>query len=290
MNYLAKMLAVATRCYPLLSGTGTLANSKLLSLFTPSVGNVWARVGSGSVFVPLQDWVGRSIFWFGDVDPKVTYLARHFLRKGDCALDIGANLGVVAVRMAQMVGSSGRVHAFEPSPMAVKYLTETLSRNPELKISLHQYALGAVESSLRLSVPHGNSGMASFVWQFDQGSAETVEVSVKKLDNIIENIGIKKLSFVKIDVEGFEGEVLRGAISMLRHVRPACIVFEENQKKEGTPESIKILLENGYRVFGICKSWFRLKLIEFDDSKHLKEFDYMAVHEDEVGSIAHLIR
>src|SRR5262245_47592751 len=92
------VVASMTRWYPFFSGCGTLANHPLMkALMPPSSEMVWTRVYGGQVQVPLDDYVGRAAFLFGDLDPKITWVLRRLLKPGDFALDIGANFGVLTL-------------------------------------------------------------------------------------------------------------------------------------------------------------------------------------------------
>lgn len=145
--------------YPLKSGCGTITNSKLFSKLAGSRSvNLWAVVKGGHAIVPSLDLVGRSMFFAGDLDPKVSWAIDRFVKNGDVALDIGANLGLMTLRLAKRVGASGTVHAFEPNPIMLQYLDATLARNKYVQIKLHRVALGSEATTLSLIVPKVNAG------------------------------------------------------------------------------------------------------------------------------------
>lgn len=285
-------IAAVTRLYPFLSGTGRIANSNSFKrLGGGEVGDLWARVGAARILVPLNDYVGRSAFFFGDLDPKVTALARHCLNPGDCALDIGANLGIVATLMAQYVGPTGRVHAFEPAPRMIGYLRQTLAANPHLPLRLHEYALGSESAMLELAIPRGNAGRASLVAR-PKWVKTLVQVPVKTLTDVAREENIRRVDFIKIDVEGFEAEVIKGGLGLIEELRPKFILFEEHRFRpdQPLPESMACLLDRGYRLFGIAKSLLRLRLVEVTGRSPLKSFDYIAVSPDGMPKIQRFIR
>ncbi|MFO0910852.1 MAG: hypothetical protein U0794_21345, partial [Isosphaeraceae bacterium] len=112
------IVARFTRCYPFISGCAQVANSRLVQRATgPSEGLVWARNDRGQeLLVPIDDYVGRSIYFVGDLDRKLSRLISGIVRSGDTVLDIGANLGVITLQLSALVGLQGRVHSFEPNP------------------------------------------------------------------------------------------------------------------------------------------------------------------------------
>src|SRR5262249_5602474 len=148
------VISSIARMYPFYSGCGTIANSNLMDVIAPPRSDlVWARSVGGEVLVPLDDLVGRALYFFGDLDPKVTWVIRRLLEPGDLALDIGANLGFLSLFMAKIVGPHGAVHAFEPNPVLCNILSQTFARNHDFKIRLHPVALGASTGEMELCVP-----------------------------------------------------------------------------------------------------------------------------------------
>lgn len=136
-----ELIARITRAYPLYSGCGSLANSsffKWLSGF--STDQSWSRVPGGEVLASLDDYVGRAAFFFGNLDRKITWICARIVRPGDTVLDIGANIGIVSVWLSTLVGASGMVHAFEPSPKLQRVLRDTLIHNQLSNVLLHPVA------------------------------------------------------------------------------------------------------------------------------------------------------
>lgn len=262
------------RLYPLNSGCGTIATSRHFSRLVGSRSvDVWANVFGAKALVPLTDLVGRSMFFFGDLDPKVTWAVRRFCRRGDVTLDIGANLGLVSILMASI---GAEVHAFEPNPRMIGYLNQTVARNPDLPITLHKTALGAADRELDLMIPEQNEGAASLKSLGVRRVIESVTVPVRRLDDYIGNAGVDRVDFIKIDVEGFEPQVFEGAQNVLRELRPRALVFEENDPSPKC-DTFRILQSLGYSIFAIPKNLARNRLIEVDALGHRIAHDFVAV-------------
>ncbi|UUX95154.1 FkbM family methyltransferase [Aquabacterium sp. J223] len=278
-NLLQAAIARACRLYPFISGTGTLANSTLFRRFSGTGRNaVWARVDGGEVLASLDEYVGRSAYFFGDLDPKISQLCRLLLRPGDRALDVGANIGIVTLLMSRLVGSTGQVHSFEPNPVVSSRLMAAVAHSGVGNVTVYPKALGDQPGKLILNVPPDNAGAASLVHGYAEPGTVRVEVPVVRLDDEISQGPIR---LMKIDVEGFELMVLRGARNLLAEMPPDCIVFEHQDRSGGSAsEVLACLSAAGYRFYAVAKSLLKLRLLAFDptDGGRPLTNDVLAVH------------
>jgi FkbM family methyltransferase len=140
-------------------------------------------------------------------------LLLSWLREGDIALDIGAHAGLYSALMAVRCGQSGRVIAFEPDPHAVRLFNETFALNPDLKKpELETVACSDQTGTAQFFASCGDS-RSSFVHGRPDG-AELIEVTTIRIDDFLKKNAIKP-RLIKIDVEGAEVCVLRGAERLL---------------------------------------------------------------------------
>lgn len=157
---------------------------------------------------------------------KRVYLS--FVRSGDTVLDVGANVGAHAVFLSHLVGMRGRVLAFEPLPANIDALNQTIRRRGRFaNVSIFPLAVGNPESANRtvtMKVPGEDLTQASLERQTMgswEGKADVREFSVPlaSLDALKTVQSLQHLEFVKIDVEGGELDVLRGAsYTLSRHL------------------------------------------------------------------------
>jgi FkbM family methyltransferase len=263
-----RTVAAITRRYPLYSGCGRLANHPVLQRIAgPSTEIAWARVPGGYwAASPLSDHVGKAIFYCGELDRKITWVCSRLVRSGDCVLDIGANLGLVTLTLSTLVGASGQVHAFEPSPQMQTLLDKAIKRNGLTNVTLHRIALGAQYGELRLSIPQGNAGAASFVPARQAPEGSDVLVPVRTLSSVMADQDIGHVRLIKIDVEGFEPEVLTGAVEFLSQ-RPAdVLIFELNDSTDNLDRhpTIRTLSGLGYGFFGLPQRLTRMRAFRFN--------------------------
>lgn len=265
------------RKYPFASGYGAVACSRVAKvLCPPSADLVWADIRGIRCPVPLNDLVGRSMYLMGDLDPKLTWVIDRVLSPGDTALDAGANLGLMTALIASRVGEHGRVLAFEPSPLMQERLRRMKAANPGIPVELFPVALGRAQGESELRVPPGNAGQASLLDHPDRPVEHVFKVRVEPLSAILEQCGITEVRLLKIDVEGFESEVLTGLFTGPSPVMPQVILFEENRPRTAT--TFSILKAKGYDLFALPRRLIRVALIGQGDPDFVRAHDFVAIH------------
>jgi FkbM family methyltransferase len=188
----------------------------------------------------LYLFVERFREW-GNWDKRV-YLS--FVRPGNVALDIGANVGAHTVFLSHLVRKSGRVLAFEPLPPNIAALDETIGRRARYaNITVMPTAVGNPspdEKSVTIKIPGNDLTQASLERQSAGSWAKNttvreVTVPLTKLDSNEDVQSLRNIDFVKIDVEGGELNVLRGAASTISRHRPFvyCEAHEKWQASFG---------------------------------------------------------
>jgi FkbM family methyltransferase len=156
-------------------------------------------------------------YTLGTTEPLVQDFLQRNVRPGDVVLDVGANVGFFTLIAARLVGSEGRVYAFEPLPSNVETLRRNVELNALANVEIIEAAVGAVEGRARLAL--GRSSLDGRLIADDQSAEESVEVRVVSLDGV----GLRDPArVVKIDVEGAEWDVLKGMKDLLR-TRPIIL-------------------------------------------------------------------
>lgn len=282
------MLAAVLRRYPLLSGCGSMANHRIVRRLAGSSDEIaWAAVHGGYlVAAPLDDYVGRAVFYIGELDRKITWVCRRIVRPGDHVLDIGANLGLVTMILARLVGPDGRVDAFEPLPAMCELLEQAIERNQLRNVHLHRMALGDEAGELALSVPRGHAGAASFLPEQRFAEQDEVRVPVHTLSEIMAG-STNRARLVKIDVEGFESRVLTGGAEYFDRLPPETVLFELYDTDPTGHPAVQFHLDRNYKLFPIPRSLMRMRLRPLD--RTVPSHDYLAVHPDAYEEIAPLI-
>ncbi|MBI4519860.1 MAG: FkbM family methyltransferase [Gemmatimonadetes bacterium] len=206
---------------------------------------------------PAKD-VGRSIWTTGIFDLAVSEVLARLTERGDTVVDAGANVGYMTVLGATVAGPSGRVFAFEPHPGLFAVLQRNVAAAAgAASCVLKNAALGAAPGRARLVVPAGmagNDGLAH-IDRGDAVSGESVDVAVTTID---ETIGDESIGVLKLDVEGYEAEVLTGAARALGRRAIRHVVFEDH---DGLGSLVmRRLASAGYAIYAIGWSVGRLRL------------------------------
>jgi len=139
---------------------------------------------------------------------------------GDWAIDAGANVGLVTAHLCHLTGSRGRVWAIEPVPRNVERLQRLKDLNGLERLTILAGGLAAVSGSASLHLPaHGESAYASFTKTWDR--SDDLAVTTWSLDDLVyRDVPDRPVAFVKLDVEGYEPQALRGAERTLRDMKP----------------------------------------------------------------------
>jgi FkbM family methyltransferase len=160
-----------------------------------------------------RDAVGRGLYRRKVHEPNLTnLLLTRFANPADRNfIDVGANIGYFTCLMSKLAGPAGKVLAIEPEPQNLALLQQNIKLNDLTNVMVHSCALGASEGSAMLGLyKPSNRGRHSIV---DTDAKTQIKVPVRTLDELAKTsaANIKSWSFVKIDVEGYEGFVLDGA-------------------------------------------------------------------------------
>ncbi|HEX7905926.1 MAG TPA: FkbM family methyltransferase [Chitinophagaceae bacterium] len=154
------------------------------------------------------------------------------IKTGDVIIDVGAHMGVFAVRCAQLTGKEGRVYAFEPTPSTFKVLRKIIKLNrAEENIMAVQAAVADQRGKTNFYMGDAVGDFANSLVNYDDSKHKGYEVNIISIDEFMTENGFG-VDFLKIDAEGAELSVLRGAIKTVASQKPFCILSMH-------PESIR---------------------------------------------------
>jgi FkbM family methyltransferase len=217
--------------------------------------------------LPLEvyrdDAIGFSILVGGVFDPCVTETMHRLIDAGDLVVDVGANLGYLTSLGAARSGEGGRVIAFEPHPTVFELLTKNVARwhgRPGIAtIETLQLALSDENGKGQLvSGPMFNRNMALASLKSPgepNENGDAVGVSVARLDDVVSR---GPIGLLKIDVEGFEAQVLRGCEKLLSGGDVRDIIFEDHNDYPSA--ATEVVESAGYELISLDNNLLGLRL------------------------------
>jgi FkbM family methyltransferase len=174
-------------------------------------------------------------------------------KPGETFVDVGANIGAWTLAAAHAVGTEGHVLAFEPTPRVAETLRKTLRANRLRQVKLFEVALAESSGRRPFSVERGNTGGSRLGRMSDDArrSFEVIEVATARLDDIARSEELAALDVMKVDVEGFEHDVLRGSQEVLRSFKPVLILETGHENAEARAGIHQLLSGLGYAIIGL---------------------------------------
>jgi len=219
----------------------------------------------------LSDLRGNKI-----LEPELLLLDQ-FLSEGDIVFDIGANIGHYTYQFEKIVGSQN-VYAFEPIPALFDRLKKLFS-----KVNIFQIAFSDINQITRFKIPIINSHVFETRGKLDIGLVEPgeekaliIDVKCEKLDDFVADKKLANINFIKIDVEGHELSVLRGAERAIIKFQPTILVEIEQRHHEFSINEIFEYIEKmGYRIDYFDLSIGKFLSREKFDVNVLQQYSYI---------------
>jgi FkbM family methyltransferase len=164
-------------------------------------------------------------FLLGTSEPAVQQVLSELVTPGMVVFDVGANVGFLTLIAARLVGGNGRVIAFEPVPRNAACIARNLSLNRFANVTVRTEALGATDGSAPfLLSTEPTWGRLASLGSIPCDAAGETSVTVRRLDGLLAREEVPPPDLIKIDVEGAELDVLVGAATALRLVRPILMI------------------------------------------------------------------
>lgn len=189
-------------------------------------------------------YIGKAIEKYGEFSEYEAVLFRELCCENDVIVEVGANIGTHTQALSKLVGTHGRVHAFEPQRIVFQTLCANMAINSITNVECYQVAASSEEG--HVLIPdinydvNGNFGGVE-INKFNSGT----KVRTARLDDFLEEI--PRLKLLKVDVEGMEHEVISGAKKLIAKFKPA--IYVENDRQNKSKDLIELLRSMDYRMF-----------------------------------------
>jgi FkbM family methyltransferase len=177
-------------------------------------------------------------------------IERFLPKDGDIVVDIGAHIGLYTIISSKRVGFNGKVIAIEAHPENFEILNRNIQLNHLTNVIALNYAAYSEEERLKLYLPSGESGFTKYntiMPKFAKRDEKFVEVTANTLDNLLQSNGIRAVNWIKIDVEGAEFEVLKGAHNVLSESKDIALLIELH----GSPYEYRPKIEEFIKLYNL---------------------------------------
>jgi FkbM family methyltransferase len=213
--------------------TNRLSRSNMLKVVLPDGIKILCR----------NNWA--EIFIIDELYLHNIYEKYYHPKRRDVIFDVGSHIGIFTLKASRLVGVDGVIYSFEPNPGNFAILKQNLIMNNSSNVRFFDKAVSSQNGSMPVFITDNNSGMSSV--QFKNANRQVSVFSVT-LDHIIWEKGIQKVNFLKLDVEGHEIEVLKGANRFLDICE--CIAMETHERQGGPSNNIIIgeLRQHGFKI------------------------------------------
>ena len=224
------------------------------------------QVNGVSMYLDVNDpGISRTLAIKGTREQDQVYVVRRELKKGMAVLDIGANIGSYALLEASLIGLEGVVYALEPSPQNYSLLKKNIELNQFESVILPRQVGAANQTGVGKFYLHSASNLHTFHPQKYREFADLPDDYQKTIDVEIVNIGEylqdkRAIDFIRMDIEGYEVEVLEGLMNSIRENELSpMILFEVHRPKyddvhHNMRAQLKQLFQLGYMVKTLISS------------------------------------
>lgn len=210
----------------------------------------------GTILVNRNDvYMGQALLLYGECCEIESQFLLTLIRQPGMVIEVGANMGIHTVPMgAQLKKENRMLFAFEPQPVIFQQLCANLALNGLMNVRALPYACGSENGAVTFEVPDylniGNFGGTSMC-ESPPESARREIVQCVRLDAIVSD---GTVGAIKIDVEGYELEVLKGSEGIFARCHP--LLYVENDRIEKSPALIQWLFDRDYRLWWHCPLLF----------------------------------
>lgn len=216
---------------PTTAGKGVLTKNFINPLLPDSPHSFMALTPNGAkVNVQYKSVLGHVIYvrdYFFE-EAEIKELCKY--ATGGVMIDIGANIGIYSVSLGKELGDKGELWAFEPLEVNINAINENMALNRLENYKAFQMALSDSNGTISLSLSD-DAMYASIAEVYREGNSKTVEVEMKRLDDIWLSAGKPDVSAMKIDVEGAELSVLKGATELISTAKPPILLEAPTQEQ-----------------------------------------------------------
>lgn len=210
------------------------------------------------IFINTKEFIGWNIFFLGSYERDTNIILSQTVKAGFHVIEAGAHIGSETLLIANFVGGTGKVYAFEPNPMVKRDLNINIQlNNLEKVVEIPECALGENNADIDFFVNQAsepNQGMSS-KYKFDS-NLFTIKVKQETIDFWVASNSIPKIDYIKMDVQGAELDIISGAQNTIDKYRPIIFTEADESALSDGKNTLELLYDAlsdlNYSVFLVC--------------------------------------
>ena len=212
------------------------------------------------------------IIQYGCWEPAIDYIIAHYMKENGIFLDVGANIGYHSLNIASLFPEAECI-AFEPHPKIFEQLKENVELNNFKHLITNKMAVGDYCGTTTINLTNDtsyNRGLSTILNDKSlESESHNVNVKITTLDEYLDQDKKNRISVMKIDTQGYEYQVLKGALDIINRSRP--VILMEIHKISGVGVKDVLDLLPGYRLFQIDAWKDSLEYIEPNDTNRFDD-------------------
>ncbi|MCJ2134409.1 FkbM family methyltransferase [Methylobacterium sp. J-026] len=203
------------------------------------------------IYTNTTDFIQRAVFNFGVWEPDVSAAISKMLKPGDLFVDVGANIGYYTLLASKIVGRTGEVISIEAHPNIFRLLNKNVELNSVDNVTTINIAVSDLEKEIEFFTgPQKSLGESTTVSK--RGFTSIGKVAAKPITHIISHDKLRKISLIKIDIEGAEAEVLRDIMSNIelfpKDLKIICEIASESEDRNYIFDTLK---SHGFLAYAV---------------------------------------
>ncbi|WP_321418531.1 FkbM family methyltransferase [uncultured Methanomethylovorans sp.] len=211
------------------------------------------EVNGSLMYIDLNDnGISKQLYIHRKREHFSTDYIQSFLDDDEIVIDVGGNIGYYAL-MESRLANEGKVYVVEPIPSNFNILSKNIELNNRKNIFVFQLAMGDANTKGKMYV-YDKCNLCSFTKDLNEKIIGEIEVPIITLDSFVKSYMDKKPTFIRMDAEGYEYQILKGASTILKEGGPLKLCIELHShlmSKENMDEIITSLKQNGFKVMSI---------------------------------------
>ncbi len=200
--------------------------------------------------IPNDSGISEELRIFKTHEPLTTELIKKILKEGMICVDLGCNLGYYALLESKLVKNTGKIFAFEPSPVTYEHFRKNLELNETSNVESYNIAIGNIDDKIKFLLSKKSNWCRVIDDSTNVSNSNIIEVPMITLDSFASKHSLKKIDFIRMDIEGYEDKAYDGMTQVIKQFKPSLYmeIHPHFMGLERTKSFFEKLKKDGYEI------------------------------------------